>query len=200
MGFFDRVPPGAGAQRPLDAASADEQAIARYRYLVRTAPPETIEQAHAEAFAQLTPAQRRRVLEDLAASVPAGGERAAVLRAGDDPAGLARAATRAELRQPGLLERVFGGPAAGGPGLGSVLAGSLLASMAGTVIGSAIAQHFLAAHPAPAGFFGDSAHALADDSARAIDDLATTGDEGTEIGDADIVADPGFDDGGFFDV
>ncbi len=32
----------------------DEQAIERYRYLLRTAPPEAIEEAHAEAFAQLT--------------------------------------------------------------------------------------------------------------------------------------------------
>ena len=37
----------------------DDQAIARYRYLLRTAPPLTIEQAHAEAFAQLTPDQRQ---------------------------------------------------------------------------------------------------------------------------------------------
>ena len=28
----------------------DEQAVERYRYLLRTAPPETIEEAHAEAF------------------------------------------------------------------------------------------------------------------------------------------------------
>jgi hypothetical protein len=34
--------------------SADEQAVERYRYLLRTAPPETIEEAHAEAFAKLT--------------------------------------------------------------------------------------------------------------------------------------------------
>src|SRR3712207_7066023 len=46
-------------------ASTDEQAVERYRYLLRTAPPGAIEQAHAEAFAQLTPAQRRLVLEGL---------------------------------------------------------------------------------------------------------------------------------------
>ena len=35
--------------------SADDQAIARYHYMLKTAPPETIEQAHAEAFAKLSP-------------------------------------------------------------------------------------------------------------------------------------------------
>ena len=36
------------------------------------------------------------------------GERAAALRAGGSPASLARTATRAELRQPGVLERALG--------------------------------------------------------------------------------------------
>ena len=49
----------------------DEQAIQRYRYMLRSAPPETIEQAHAEAFAQLTPSQRARVLSELSAALPA---------------------------------------------------------------------------------------------------------------------------------
>ena len=59
MSIFDRFGNSSGAQQPLSAdqqGSTDEQAIARYRYLLRTAPPEAIEQAHAEAFAQLTPA------------------------------------------------------------------------------------------------------------------------------------------------
>ena len=88
----------------------DEQAVARYRYLLRTAPPEQIEQAHAEAFAQLTPDQRQQVLAQLAAAVPAG-ERPRT----DDPETLARVATRAEMRQPGTLERALGGY---GPGYG----------------------------------------------------------------------------------
>ncbi len=70
-------------------------------------------------------------------------------------------ATRAELRQPGVLERVFGGagPAVGSsaaPGMGSLFAGTFLSSMAGTVLGSMIAQQFFHAHPAGAGLFGDS--------------------------------------------
>src|ERR671916_3420431 len=74
----------------------DEQAVERYRYMLRTAPPETVEQAHAEAFARLTPEQRHRVLTEVGNTVPES-ERAT----SDDPQSLARMATRAEMRQPG---------------------------------------------------------------------------------------------------
>ena len=93
--------PGQTAQ-----STEDQQAIERYRYLLRTAPPEKVEQAHAEAFAKLTPEQRQQVLTGLSQS----GE----TPAGDDPQSLARAATRAEMRQPGFMERTFGGAGAGG--------------------------------------------------------------------------------------
>jgi hypothetical protein len=132
-------PVGPG-RRPEDALT-DEQAIDRYRYMLRTAPPETIEQAHAEAFARLTDRQRRMVLEQLREATPEP-ERATATA--DDPRTLARLATRAEVRQPGTLERVFGSAGGmGGPGFGGVLAGSFLSSLAGTVIGSMIAQQFL---------------------------------------------------------
>ena len=123
--------------------SADEQAIARYQYMLQTAPPETIEQAHAEAFAQLTPEQRRLLLQKLSENAPAS-ERALVEQGGATPQALARMATRAEIRQPGAMERMFGGRA-GGMSLGGVVAGSLLSSIAGTVIGSMIAREFFAA-------------------------------------------------------
>lgn len=151
MGFLDRMlgkdePDAQRAPEPRrDAASpsADEQAIARYRYLLRTAPADAIEQAHAEAFAQLNPAQRQQVLQDLARELPAS-ERAQSA----DPQGLARMATRAELRQPGFLERtlgpgVGGGYGGGGMGMGGVIGGSLLGSLAGSFIGTAIAERFM---------------------------------------------------------
>jgi hypothetical protein len=119
---------------------SDEQAIERYRYMLRTAPPETIEQAHAEAFAKLTESQRRAVLQGLKEATPPREQGAA---SSSDPQSLARMATRAEMRQPGVMERLFGGTQ-GGPGFGSMLAGSLLGSIAGTVLGSMVAQHFLA--------------------------------------------------------
>jgi hypothetical protein len=150
-------PPEPGATS--DPARRDEEAIRRYRYLLRTAPPEAIEQAHAEAFAQLTPDQRQQVLGQLANNVPEY-ERVR----DDDPRTLARMATRAEMRQPGFLERVFGGYGPGygggygpgygrgygggmlgggmgmGMGMGGMLAGGLLASIAGSFIGTAIAE------------------------------------------------------------
>ena len=50
-----------GRQRSPDPAQAptDVQALARYRYMLASAPPEDIERAHEEAFARLTPDQRR---------------------------------------------------------------------------------------------------------------------------------------------
>ena len=139
----------------------DEQAIERYRYLLATAPPEDIERAHEEAFARLTPEQRRTVLNRLSEFVPPTEVR------GDDPAALARTATRAELRQPGTMERAFGG-GWNGPGLGSFF----LSSLAGAFIGTAIADSF----------FGDPATDGGDvDTSSA--DSGEFGDVGGDFGD-----------------
>ena len=108
----------------------DEQALERYRYMLRTAPPDDVERAHEEAFAQLTPDQRAAVLRQLAGQVPDSEI------GGDDPKSLARTATRAEMRQPGTMERAFGG--GGVPGLGSMF----LSTLAGAFVGSAIADAF----------------------------------------------------------
>lgn len=139
----------------------DEQAIARYKYMLKTAPPETIEQAHQEAFSQLSPQQRQMVLQQLTAAVPPSERPPA---GADDPQSLARMATRAEVRQPGTLERVLGGAGGAmgggamgggsGPGLGTIIGGSLLTSLAGGFIGSAIADHFFNNTSAGRGFFG----------------------------------------------
>ncbi len=195
MGLFDRLR-GTGVQRPASqsaVSSADDVAIARYRYLLRTAPPETIEQAHAEAFAQLTPEQRRQVLQELCNELPEV-ERAAAARAGDSPEQLARIATRAEVRQPGALERTFGGlgAAPGTPGFGSFFASSLLGSVAGTVLGSMIAQHFFNAHPDGGNSFGD----LPDHSpTQTFDD---GGDISSGFDGGDISS--GFDGGDTFEI
>lgn len=72
----------------------------RYRYLLGTAPPDQVERAHEEAFAQLTPEQRRQVLESLTAETPEAERSTA-----DGPRSLARTATRAEMRQPSRARR-----------------------------------------------------------------------------------------------
>ena len=67
--LFGREPappqrPPARAPAPARApVSDDQQALERYRYLVRTAPPGRIEDAHREAFERLTPQQRQLALE-----------------------------------------------------------------------------------------------------------------------------------------
>src|SRR5215217_9458992 len=121
--------------------SPDEQAVERYRYLLRTAPPETIEDAHAEAFARLTPEQRRMVLQELNSTLTAA-ERAAGTTYDEDPRSLARLATRAEVRQPGTLERTWSGMPAG-IGMGSLMMGNFMSTIAGVMVGSMIADAFL---------------------------------------------------------
>jgi hypothetical protein len=116
----------------------DELAVDRYRYLLRTTPPAAVEEVHAEAFATLSPQQRRLVFEELSQHAAASDRPAS-----EDPRILARSATRAELRQPGFLERTLGPGAVRGAGLSTVIGGSLLGTVAGVVIGSAIADMVL---------------------------------------------------------
>lgn len=171
MDFFRRRQqddPAAGAQ---PGEPSDEQALQRYRYLLATAPPEDIERAHEEAFARLTPDQRRQALQALAQHVPAGEVR------GDDPASLARTATRAEMREPGTIERAWG---PGGAGAGFGLGSFFLSTLAGSFIGTAIAQQLFADDVAGAGDAGSDA------------------DQGDAAGGFEEGGDGGWGDGGDF--
>ena len=194
MGFLDRIfgqqPPARGgeAQGTSQQELSDEQALQRYRYLLRTAPPEAIEQVHQEAFARLTPEQRAQVLQELNAAAPAHERITDPSR--NDAQTLARMATRAELRQPGTLERRLSGPGAAGPGLGGMFASSLMGSVVGSVIGSAIAHQFL-------GGFGHSPMDTSGDQVASGD--VATDDSDTDTGDTDTgddSADLGGDSGG----
>ena len=95
--------------------------VTRYRYLLRTADPDQIEQAHEQAFAQLDPEERQQVLQALAGA----GE----VPRDDSPAALARSATRLEVSRPGALEGLLGGS-----GTGRVLLGSLAAGFIGSAV------------------------------------------------------------------
>lgn len=122
---------------PPSGGDPDQLAIERYRYLLRTAPPDQLERAHEEAFASLTPAQRQMVLEALSNEVEPAETRGMT----DDPRDLARLATRTELRQPGTIERVFGGTGSmGGRMGGSPAFGGFLPTLAGAFMGTAIAS------------------------------------------------------------
>jgi hypothetical protein len=190
MGFFGRLlgtepettrrVPAAGAAPMSD----DAQAIERYRYMVRTAPPETLEQAYAEGFAKLTPQQREKVRAELTGSSPEA-ERAAVASTPlDDPQALARTATRAEIRQPGTMERALGagGGLAGGFGM------NLLSSFAMGFVGSMVAQSFFSAIGGfdGGGSEGDGAVAEADPQAEDNGDYADDGGGDDFGGDFDV--------------
>ena len=208
MGFLDRLF-GGGVDRQYEETvnqvkrqsaervtnmSEDERAIARYRYLLQTAPPEAIEQVHAEAFANLTPEQRQQVFEALKQNAPAGDA-----PRGDDPESLAVSATRSEMRQPGTLERAFSGAPGGaalGGGFGSMFAGSMLGNIAGFFIASSLMNAFMPD-------FGGGLEAGADSSADSGSEANT--DAGSDAGAFDggsIDAsgmDGGFDGGGLGD-
>ena len=173
MGLFDRLfgdEPNQAAAPPRRAPRSDDEiAVERYRYLLRTAPPDTLAQVHAEAFATLTAAQRAIIYRDLAAT----GE----TQRGTDAASLAQSATRSELRQPGSLERSFQGPS-----FGSMVGSSLLGTVAGYVIGSALVSAFM-----PMDFGGDTAAADSGDGSA---------DSGADAGGG---ADASADAGGFGD-
>ena len=140
--------PAAGHAARTPAADGDAAAIAKYKYMLRTAPPEDMERAHSEAFSRLTPAQRDALQAGLGDELPAG-ERPRSNR----PEDLARSATRAEVARPGFMERLLGGGNGRrrpGGGFGGVAAGAaggigagLLAGVAGGFIGSAIAGPLL---------------------------------------------------------
>ena len=120
---------------PPEAPTPDDDlAVERYEYLLRTAPPDTIEQAHAEAFGKLTPEQLDVLFERFTKDADNPADRPSDAR----PQTLARTATRAEVQAPGTMSRLFGF-GNGYPG-SSYFAGSILDGIAGYVIGSAIAS------------------------------------------------------------
>jgi hypothetical protein len=223
--YQQQYPQQGYGQRP--ARTEDERAIERYRYLLRTAPPDQVEAAHAEAFAKLTPDQRRQVLEQLSAAVPPGERPRA-----DDPQTLARTATRAEFREPGFLERTFGGYGGGygpgygggygpgygggygpgygrggygmggGMGMGSMIGGSLLGTVAGVVVGSAVADALFDTGLGDGGLFGggdEEAYAEGyQDGAQDFDDGGGGGYDGGGY-DGGGYDGGGYDGGGFDD-
>ncbi|WP_288467733.1 hypothetical protein [uncultured Curtobacterium sp.] len=196
-----QVPPQQPDARGAGGTAEDERAVERYRYLLRTAPPERIEEVHAEAFATLSPEQRRMVYDEFTRSAPAGEA-----PRGDDPRSLAQAATRSEIRQPGFMERSLGGMGGGagatgqrgGPSFGRMIGASILGSVAGYVIGSAIMSAFLP----DAGSFDGGTDAAGDGGPEDTGAENASYDDG---GGSDFGGGGGFDDfggdmGGGFDV
>ena len=146
----------------------DQQAIERYRYMLQTAPPGDIERAHQEAFEKLTPEQRSMVLSELSKQVPESEAATS-----DDPQSLARMATRAEMRDPGTMERTFGRTQM--PGLG----GMFLSTLAGAFVGTAIAGAFFDNDSGADGTSGEA------DGSGEADSGGSEADAGGDVGGGD---------------
>ena len=116
-----------------DQESADDVTLRRYRHLLDTAPRESIEQAHADAFGKLPEPERAAIYEELSRG-SGTGERPL----SSEPATLARSASRAESRVPGSLESTL--RAADGRG---GFAGSLMDPVIGDVTRSPLVSAFL---------------------------------------------------------
>jgi hypothetical protein len=90
-----------------------EDVAAQYQQLLQTAPPEVIEQAHADAFAQLSGEERRSIAASLRAANDDPGQPFQYPGfTGDDgdadPARLAAMFSQAQRQQPDLLGGTFG--------------------------------------------------------------------------------------------
>ena len=197
MGFFDRLfgtnTDDTARQQPAparrDGRTDDEIAVERYRYLLRTAPPETIESVHREAFSKLTPEQRELLFTELSKNAPHGDAPRS-----SDAAALATSATRSELRQPGTMERSMS--SAPGMGFGGMVASSLLGTVAGYVIGSALVSAFMPMDDGSSDASGDSSSDASADDAGAD----ASADGGYDGGGGDFGGDFGGGDfGGGFD-
>ena len=131
MGLLDRL----FGQRRTSGEGAGpvtgEDAVARWRYLVRTAPPEAVVAAHASGVEALEADLRAEVLQRIRSALGAL-EPGAVVPA--DAAVLVRAGARAERRVPGFLERAL----SAGPQGGRALTG-----LATAVVATAAAGPFL---------------------------------------------------------
>ncbi|WP_104141350.1 hypothetical protein [Arthrobacter sp. ZGTC131] len=133
MAFFDRVFGRTTRRKGATPGRAeDEIAVERYQQVLSNAPTDKIEQAHLEAFAKLTPAQLDVLFERFTKDAPTPDDRPADAR----PDTLARAAARAERRQPGTLTRTLGEG-------NNVSAGrSVLQTVAGYVIATEIVSAY----------------------------------------------------------
>lgn len=185
----------AGQQTAASGVSREDQAaIEKYKYMLRTAPPQDMERAHTEAFSRLTPQQRALLQNELSEQLPA-----AERPVSDQPQDLARAATRAEVSRPGFMEKILGsgsgrsrtagGLAAGAGGLGV----GLLGGVAGAFIGTAIAGPLLEGFSGIGDEFGSIADGFGESLSGAGDQISAAGESGL----GDFLGGSGGDFGGF---
>ncbi|MGZ2223817.1 hypothetical protein [Glutamicibacter nicotianae] len=162
---------GYGNPQASAPSREDQAAIEKYRYMLRTAPPQDMERAHAEAFARLTPQQRELLHHELNEQLPP-----AERPRSQDPRDLARSATRAEISRPGFMDKLLGSGGKGrGLGMAAGAAGGLgvglLGGVAGAFIGTAIAGPLLDGFAGIGEEFGSMADGLGETVAGAGEQL-----------------------------
>jgi hypothetical protein len=121
--------------RAEQAGLTEAQALERYRYLVRTAPPELLDLAHRAGFGQLDREAQATAVGQLNAVLPPVEQ--VPLQALSDPSVFSRAATRAELKQPGAVEEALFSRGAALPGtpFGAVVSSFIEAAAAQGLLG-----------------------------------------------------------------
>ena len=152
MGLLDRLRRGRKPRPAATPPATGAEAIARWRYLLVTAPPEALASAHLDGLAALDADARPAMLQRMRAALSAL-EPGAVAPA--QPEVLVRAAARAERRAPGFLERAIATDARGQ---------EALATLATAVVATAAAAPFLRGFES-----GLDADALADRRAPDLD-------------------------------
>ena len=184
---YPSAPNQSGGRPPQgQGQDADQAAIAKYKYMLHTAPPQDMERAHAEAFSRLTPQQRAMLRDELNSQLPASEHANS-----DRPEVLARTATRAEVSRPGFMERILGRGgqggrlAAGAAGAAGGLGAGLLAGVAAGFVGSAIAGPLLEGFSGIGEGIAGAAEGVGDGIASAGEGFGDQGGFGGFFGDTD---------------
>jgi hypothetical protein len=145
MGLLDRLFRG---RRPQDAQEARpltaDEALARWRHLVGSAPVEALAEAHARGIDSLEDLARSEALQRLRAGLSALEPGMVVPT---DAGVLVRSAARAERRAPGFLERALAGDVRGRQTLSGIAAAVVTTSAAAPYLRGFVAA--VAGEPLP---------------------------------------------------
>jgi hypothetical protein len=111
MGLLDRLFRGRRTPEAVDVRPlTPDQVMARWRYLVRRAPPEVLSETHARGLDSLGEVSRAEVVQRLRAALSALDSG---LMVPSDAGVVVRAAAGMERRTPGFLERALAADARG---------------------------------------------------------------------------------------
>ncbi len=140
--FVGRYDQGA----PYDGIS-DREAFDRYQQVAPQLPPDVYEQSAQEAFARMSPQERRQFVQYLRQRAqeqqfdfPDLNQDGIDDRVQQDPRELARMTSRMRQQQPGGLGELLGGGGGGGGGMGDMLGNPLAKAALAGVAAMAVKQ------------------------------------------------------------